>query len=235
MCAAALCALALTFAGTDAAAQGDLAEAQIVVTGEGQVAAAPDMATITLGVQREAGTAQGAVSEMSDAARSVLDAVVAAGVAPADVQTSGLRLSPRFAPQDGPRQGPPEVVGYVAETVVTVRVVDLAGLGGVLDSVVAAGANLFRGLSFGIAEPGPLRDEARQLAVLDGARQAALLAEAANVGLGRLVRIETESAALPPQMMRSDMAMAEMSGVPVSEGEVTLNARVRLIYAITAR
>ena len=205
---------------------------RITVTAEGRSTAAPDLAVIVLGVEREAPSASEAVSEMAAGAEAVLAAVEAAGIAGRDVQTRGLDLSPRREMREGPGRG--EIVGYVAATTVTVRVRDLDSLGAVLDSVVGAGANLFRGLSFDLAERQRAEDAARRAAVAEARRRAALYAEAAGVELGPLLRLEEAGAAPRPEMMRAASAMADGGGVPVAAGELELTARVTLVYEIAA-
>ncbi len=208
-------------------------QAQITVSAEGRVTATPDIATITLGVQHDGDTASDAVAGMARAAEAVLAAIAAAGVESRDVQTSGLSLTPRYARYDSSRDEPPKILGYSAETTVLVRVRALDDLGGILDTVVEEGANLFRGLSFGLAEPGPLQDEARRRAVREATRQAELLAEAAGVTLGPLIRLDAQGLAPRPEMMRSArMDMAESPSIPIAEGEVALTARVSLVYAL---
>jgi hypothetical protein len=208
------------------------AAGRITVTAQGHATAAPDLAVISLGVEREAPSAAQAVAEMSAGAEAALAAVAAAGVASRDVQTRGLDLAPRRERREGPGEG--EIVGYVAATTVTVRVRDLSKLGAVLDSVVEAGANRFRGLSFDLAEPQAIEDEARRAAVAEARRRAALYAEAAGVELGPLVRLEEAGGTPRPEMMRTASTMADASGVPIAEGELELTARVTLVYEISA-
>jgi hypothetical protein len=205
---------------------------RIVVSAEGQVAAVPDMATVTLGVVSEAATAQDAVAGMSEAAQSLLDRLAEQGVAERDFQTSGLNLSPRWRREEGPQREAPEIVGYTAETTVTARIRALETLGEVLDAAVRGGVNQFRGLSFGLAETMPVMDAARRAAVAEGARRAAVYAEAAGVTLGPLLHLEEGGGPQPRPVMRADMAMAEAMPVPVAEGEMEVTVRVRMVYAI---
>ncbi|MEM9248411.1 MAG: SIMPL domain-containing protein [Pseudomonadota bacterium] len=206
---------------------------QLTVAAEGRVTAAPDMATVTLGVRRDADTASEAVSAMSTVADGLLATLGAAGLAPSDIQTSGLTLSPRYARDDAVRDVPPAIVGYRAETSLQIRVRDLERLGPLLDTLVAEGSNLFRGLTFGLSDPGPLQDDARRAAVREAARQAELLADAAGVALGPLLRLDAVGHAPRPEMMRTaQMEMASPAGVPVAPGEVSLSARVSLVYAL---
>lgn len=215
-------------AGQPAAQEGP---ARLTVAGEGRAAAAPDMATITLGVVAEAQTADAAVAAMSERSATLLARLSQAGLEPRDVQTSGLRLNPRRRQPEQGQSGPGVIEGFVAATDVTVRVRALDELGPILDATVKAGANTFGGLIFGLSEPQPVLDAARQEAVADARRKAALYAEAAGVSLGRLLALNEAEAGRPP-VMRAELARADVRGVPVAEGELEMRAQVTLVYAI---
>ncbi len=205
--------------------------AHITVMGEGRVAAPPDMATITLGVTAEAETAMAAMDQTSQDVAGLIARLEGAGIAGRDIQTSGLSLNPSWNHRSS-EPGPPTISGYTASNNVTVRVRTLDSLGGVLDEVLEAGANTFNGLSFGLQDPQPQEDEARQLAVADARRKAELLAEAAGVSLGRIVTISEAGAVDQPQpMFRMEAGMAS-DAVPVAAGETSVTARVTIVWDI---
>lgn len=202
---------------------------QITVTGEGRVEAAPDMATITVGVSTSADTAGAALSTNSKAVAAVLAQLQDAGIAPRDMQTSGLSLGPQY--DHSASSGQAAITGYAASNIVTVRVRALERLGGVLDDLVGAGANQFHGLGFGLQDPQPAADEARRRAVGEARRKAQLYAEAAGVTLGRVISIteQTVHDGPGPVLMRS--AAAE-SAVPIAEGELAMTAQVNVVYEL---
>ena len=210
----------------------DAAPAVISVTGEGRVEAPPDMATVSLGVQTDADTAAGAMAENSARLAAVIERLKAAGIEPRDIQTSGLSLGPRYdyGRSDG---APPTVVGYTAANMVTVRVRVLDSVGGVLDAVVADGANTRNGLGFGLADDSAPKDEARRRAVADAAAKAALYAEAAGVKLGRVHAITEAGGYMPPMPMAMEAAgYAKSAAVPVAPGELAITASVGMVYEI---
>mgnify|MGYP000330228120 FL=1 len=200
----------------------------ITVTGRGEVAAAPDMATITLGVTSQARTAGVAMDEASVATAAILKTLEGAGIAPRDMQTSELSLDPVWSNRAATNGEAPRIEGFVARNTLRVRVRDLDRLGGVLDDVLEVGANTFRGLSFGLQEPGPLTDQARTAAVADAQRKAALIAGAAGVTLGPVLSI-SESGGVSPQPVMMEAARA---AVPVAAGEVSLSATVTMVFAL---
>lgn len=222
-------ALALAVGAALAAPAQAQTAAQITVTGEGQVEASPDMATMTLGVTTEGTTPAEAMAANSAQLSAVLDRLKAAGTAEGDLQTTGLSLNPNW--QQDATGNAPRIVGYVATNMLTVRIRALDTLGGVLDAAIGQGANTFNGVSFGLADPTPAMNEARRRAVADAMARAELLANAAGVALGPVLSI-TEGApgGWPAPMFR--MNEAASSPVPVAAGQVNTQASVTMVFAI---
>jgi hypothetical protein len=203
----------------------DAPAAMITVTGTGTVDAAPDMATLSIGVTTQDDTAAAALAANSATVEAVIARLAAAGVAAGDMQTNNLSVSPNWTGYDS---ASPRISGYVATNVVAVRVRGLERLGAVVDAAVADGANTLNGLTFGLAEPEPVLDAARLAAVADARRKAELLAQAAGVTLGP-VRAVSEGASGPAP---EPMFRAEASAVPVMGGEIGLSASVTMTFEI---
>lgn len=220
-------AAAGALAGIAAAAQE--VRRQIMVTGEGQVAAAPDMATITLGASFEAREARAAVAAVSQAVAHTLERLEEMGVQPRDLQTRHLSLSPVHAARPESPGGAERVAGFHASNTILVRVRDLDALGGILDGILEAGANQFGGLSFSVQDPAPLMEQARRAAVADAMARATVLAEAAGVTLGPVLSIGDQGGGVGGMEMA---AMRRGGGVPIAEGEVTVQVSVSVVFAI---
>lgn len=113
---------------------------------------------------------------------------------------------------------------------------DVKSLGMVLDALVKAGSNTINGISFSIAEPTPLEDRARALAVADARRRAALYARAGGVKLGNIISISEQPITVPVQ--REDFfsdALAKggrSAGVSIASGELDVMATVFVLYEI---
>ena len=212
-------------AGLPAAAQ--QASARLTVEGRGEVAMVPDMATITLSVTREAVTAAEAMDALAAASTTVLDRVTAEGLPARDVQTGQISLQPQWDQSEGRRT--PAITGYVARTTVTLRVRDLGTLGGLLDAVVADGANGLDGLQFGLNDPRPAEDEARAAAVADALARAQVYAAAAGLAVGPILSLAEAGTSVPGPMM---MEMAAARSMPVAAGEVTQAATVTLVVEL---
>lgn len=201
----------------------------ITVTGRGEVAASPDMATIRLGVTEQADDARAAMQATSEAVAEILDRLTGLGIAPNDVQTRRLTVSPVWSGYNDRKDR--KITGYVASNTISARVRDLTELGDVLDQLLAAGANDFDGLQFSMQDPDPLIDEARKAAVADAMDKAALYAQAAGVTLGTVQSI-SEQGSSPRPVMREMASMARDASVPIAEGEVTMQAAITMVFSI---
>lgn len=203
----------------------------ISVTGEGQVAAAPDMATLSLGVTVNGDTAKAALDANSAALAAAIKRLKDAGIEDRDIQTSGLSLGPIYD-YSSSNGSPQQVLGYSASNMVTVRVRALDSVGAVLDAAVTDGANTLNGISFGLADPVPSTDEARKAAVADARHKAELYAAAAGVKVGKVVSINENGGYAPPMMMAEAMA-GKSAAVPVQAGELSIVASVTVTFELT--
>jgi uncharacterized protein len=219
----------LAAAATSVQAQDETPVRQITVIGEGRVETPPDMAVITAGIETTAATAQEALSANSDAMTAIFAVLEEAGVDRADMQTSQLNVQPIWTEQRGGSEQGPEIAGYAASNLLSVRLRDLARLGATLDALSVAGANRIDGVQFSLAEPGAIEDEARREAIADARAKAELLAGAAGVTVGPIVTIREAGPPAGPMAMRAEAAMMD---VPIAEGRLGVTAQVEVVYAI---
>ena len=197
----------------------------------GEVAAAPDMASITSGVVTEADTAQAAVRANAQTMTRVFSALDEAGVAERDIQTSNFRVSQVYS---NTRSGEERrITGFEARNTVTARVRDVDAVGGVIDALVGAGANQLQGVNFGLEDRQAAEDEARRRAVAELQRLSALYAEAADIDIARLVSLSEQqnySGPRPAMMMRAE-AM-DSAPTPIAGGELSVTVRLNAVYEI---
>lgn len=200
------------------------------VSGLGEVSAAPDMATIRAGVETRERRADDALRENSTLMGQVFDTLSRQGIAPADMQTSGLGLFPQFDNRsNGQGRG---IAQYVAQNTLTVRVRDLDSLGAILDAINQAGINQLQGISFGMSDNSDLLNAARIAAVEDARAKAELYATAAGVTLGDLISLSEPGTTPSPRPMAMARAESMAMDVPITAGELAISARVTLIYAL---
>lgn len=203
---------------------------RLSVTGSGESRIAPDLAVVSLGVTSQAESATEAMRDNSNQQAAVIEALRGAGLQAADIQTSGVNLSPLMDYGDGRA---PRITGYRASNMVSVRVADVARLGEVMDAIVAAGANEINGISFQREDSASAEDDARRAAVDDARRKAEVLSAAAGLTLGPVLTIRDapQSQGPAPVMMRAEMA-AQDSGTPIEAGELSVSAEIQIVYAL---
>ncbi|MCW5717151.1 MAG: SIMPL domain-containing protein [Bauldia sp.] len=227
-------ALSLTvIAATSVLAQAAPETATLTAEGTGTVHAAPDMVIIDIGVATRGATPAEALAGNNTDMQRVIQAVIAAGVDERDIATSNFSISPVYDDQQPIRgNAGPAIVGYEVSNQVTVRINGVANSGGILDQVVAAGANRINSIRFDIAEPQPLRDEALAAAIAEARRQAELMADAAGVTLVRVIGITSYANAQP---MYDRVAFAAASNTPIMGGEQAITATATLTFEIAPR
>lgn len=200
----------------------------LTVTGMATVNAVPDQATLSLGVTTTGETAAAAMAANNDAASAVIARLIAAKVADRDIQTTGLSLNPNWVMNaDGTEQ---VIQGYIASSTLTVRIAALETAGSVLDAAVTDGANTLNGLTFGLADPRPIQDDARKAAVADALARAQVLALAAGETLGPIVSITEGGGGQQPMPML--FKAAADSAVPLAAGEVGVSAEVTIVWQL---
>jgi uncharacterized protein YggE len=214
------------------------ADSTISIEGKGEVTATPDTAFVTSGVTTQGTTAREALDANTKAMAELIATLKAAGIADRDIQTSGFSVNPNYVYSDARDANgytlPPKIVGYQVANTVSVRVRALDSLGSVLDRAVTVGANTINGVSFAVADPSALYNEARKLAFADARAKAQLYATAAGTELGDIRTItEAQSYSQPqPMMMRQMADVAAAAPVPVQAGELSFAINVQVSWEL---
>ena len=180
----------LLLAGTNVKAQNAPAappvSAIISTTARGETQVTPDRATVQVGLDTRGLTA--AVAAQTNATRltQVLNAVKGAGIAPAQIRTAGFNVYPEYAQE---RDKPPRVTGYRATNTVMIEVREIAQVGKILDTALAAGANTINSVGFFSSRVDEARRTALARAVEVARLDAAAMAQAAGGSLGSLIEL----------------------------------------------
>jgi uncharacterized protein len=205
----------------------------VEVTGEGVVSAAPDFAEATLGVTTTGKTAGEALAANAREANALVSLIRAEGVAPVDIQTANVSISPMFSQAAPGQTAAPTIVGYSVSNNVAVTLRDIPRLGALLDKAVAAGANSIYGVGFGYNALSALLDRARPLAVADARRKAEIYANAGGAHIGRLMALTEEAARQPPVAFSRAYAAGAAAPTPIEAGEDKLTVTVTTRFELT--
>lgn len=212
---------------------GSEAKRVITVQGHGEVTARPDQATVRLGVQTEAESADEALSQNNVRMQEVISATIEAGVAEDDIQTQGLRLNPVYTRGDDDG-GERTLTGFEAQNSVSITVRNLESLGELLDTTVEAGANTIEGIRFQVEDAQALRAEAREEAMNDAIDKAEQLTELAGAELGEVLTISETGVTPPPRpvALEAEAAAGAAQAVPVSPGTETIETDLQVSWRI---
>jgi len=213
---------------------------RLAVSGNGEVRAEPDRATVRLGVTAQAEGADAAQRQVNRVAAGILEAVRGLGIDDKAVQTSQLSLYPvyserqhRLPQSDEPSD--PEIVGYRASNVVSVRLDDLPKIGPAIDGAVGAGANEVQGVDFQLEDDLGARRQALKRAVGEARAKAEAMAEALGLRLGGVIEIREGGAVVQPMKVSAMAFRAADSSASVSPGEVAVSASVDVVYELVPK
>ena len=204
----------------------------LTVTGAAAVDVPPDQLEITFAVVSEAEEVADALEDNSRRMRRVLDALRKAGVNDDDLETAGFSINPQYARSRTSNEAP-RIVGYTIQNSAVARTTRLDLAGRLIEEGTDAGANRVSNLSFGLQNPQDHRAEAIAQAATNARADAEALAEAAGLTLDGVLEItlDPDQQTYRPSMMRGMEAMAS-DAPPIQPGDVSLSARVRIVYRI---
>ena len=199
----------------------------VTVTGEGLVAAEPDLAEIEIGVVTEAKAAPQASKENAAKLAKVIAEVKKLLGAGDEVKTIGYSLSPNYRyPKDG---GKPEITGYTATNIVRVRTGGLQGVGNLIDVATQSGANKIQRLVFTLKDEDAAKREALRAATAKAKSKAEDVARALGLKIARVLSVtEGEQAFRPIPRARGELMQAQAAQTPVETGAVEIRSVVTL-------
>ena len=202
---------------------------KITVTGTGTVSGTPDQIVLSMGVRTSASSVSTALAQANADARRVIRALKSGGVHAADIQTSGLSISPNYS---GNSQVP---VGYGVSEQLTATLRHLAKAGSQIQAAATAGGNATTvdGVSLNLTDTGGLLERARASAVRDAHAKAAQFAAALGQPLGGVISISDQSQTIPyPESAAFGAARAAAPSVPISPGKQQVSVQITVVYAI---
>jgi uncharacterized protein len=206
----------------------------ISVTGSGTAEVVPDIARVSVGVSARGADATEASGKAAEQMQAVIDALVGAGVAKADIQTNRVDLEP-VRRRDSSGEGTRAIIGWQASNRVSATVRDIDTTGDVIDAAIAAGATDVGNIAFRKDDPSAAEAEARQAAVDDAATTARQLATAAGVDIVGVANItEGDSGDAVRYERSADYAapLMRQATTPVLPGTITIDVTVFIDYEI---
>ncbi len=208
----------------------------ISVSGHAEIKAQPDVAYINMGVTTQGKTPDEASRLNATRTTALINSLRKANVAASDIHTQGFFVQPQY----DYRTQPAVLTGYQATNSLQVTVHALANAGPLLDTAAKAGATQVGDISFDLVNRQSVQRQALMAAVRDARARADTLAQAAEVGVGRLLSLTDSTAPVvverPYPMIRAALAKSEdQAPTPISPQQIVVAADVSAMYAIGPR
>lgn len=209
----------------------------LTVSETGTVMHEPDTAFVTFGMETAGKSLAEAQKRNSAVMSKVMGRLKDLQIEKERIQTSTFTVSPQYRPSktrpNDTAPISPEIIGYVVSNVVTVEIRALEKVGTVIEEVLKAGANSFQGLHWGLRDEQSVRVSALKQAAAKAREKASVLSEALHVKLVRVLSVNEGGPVMRPASSVVRMAMEASTGdVPISAGELKMEATVTLVYEI---
>lgn len=209
----------------------------VSVTGESEVFAKPDTASLSFGANVTAKTVAEAQKQVTEKINAALAMLKAEGIEDKDIKNTAYDISPHYEYQQiycittPCPPGRNTLTGYDVTQTVTVKIRDTAKVGTVLGKLGDLELTNVSSVTFTIDDEDALRAQAREEAIEKAQAEAKKLARDLGVSLGRIVSF-SESGDYPIYYGRGgagDMAIAapeKMVTVPTGENKITSNVTI---------
>ena len=228
--AAALIAALATWASNTYAAESD--PRTISVTGQGEIQAEPDRATISLGAESRKPKLDEARAEVAKTIEAALKLTRELKIDPKHVRTTRINVQPEYNWNNNQERN---LIGYYVSRHVEVDLRDLEKLGPLLERAFDLGINQVGDPQLDSSKRRDLERKALAEAVQDARLNAEALAQAAGARLGAPRTISASSGFVPPPMpMQRGKAMLAMEASDASQsyqsGQMGFTATVQVQY-----
>ena len=188
----------------------------IQALGNASLSVQPDQAQLTVSVSTDGATAEQAAQQNATQTTAVISALQQVMGSSGSIQTIGYSESPRYSTGMNP-----SIIGYTAANTVQVTTYDLTLPGALIDAASQSGASTVGGLTFGLRNPDPTKQQALTAAAQQALAHASAIAAGLGAKAGAVVSAQ-ESAATSPVVL----PVASSASTPIQTGYVTVTASV---------
>lgn len=215
-------------------------ENTITVSGESEIFATPDIATVTFNVTEEAAELSDAQEHVTETMNAILESLEDEDIDEDDIKTQNYSSNPRY--EYNRETGKRTLAGYEVRHSVLVKIRDIDQAGEIITLLGSYDVDNMYGPSFDIDDPEALQEEARAEAIADAKEEAKRLAKELDVRLGKLISFNENGGGYMPMMraesgvammaMDADMEEKAMPAPNMPAGEQSIVANVSLTYKV---
>lgn len=200
----------------------------MTLMGEGQVSTVPNVAIIRLGVETNGMNLEEIQRENAIISQAVLESLYDLGVT--NIKTFQYNVSKDYDYVDGNRVDR----GYTVRNIFEIRTTDIQGIGTIIDTAVANGANVIEFISFDVEDPEYYYQEALNIAVMNAIQKARSISD--FLGLQREPKpisiVEHGGEQIPPTRFYANRESAFTT--PIEPGQYQIKASVTVVFDFSA-
>ena len=205
----------------------------VTVSGNGEVALAPDMASFSVSFSHVASTSSEAQSFVNNAMNQVYDILLNEyKVNKEDIRTTSMTLSPKYSWKDGVQTK----LGEEASQSISVKVYDISAIGSIVDSLSKISGVSVSSVQLGLKDESEAAMHARVKAMEDALAKANDYANAAGMSVGSALTISDNSPSsfvyANYSLARATAASAVESSATYYESDVKVSASVAVTFEI---
>lgn len=212
----------------------------ITVSGDGEVMAVPDIATVTITVRESASTVPQAQEKVEAKVKAAINSLANLGVEEKDRKTLYYNVNPKYEYTSGGGYATnPKIVGYEASQTVEIKIRNVDAAGDVIGALGGANITEISGPTFTVDEPEELQAEAKEMAIKEAREKAKETARALGMRLGEVVQFSDDQGGYYPMYARDAVSnQAYGKGgtlgpeVTLPTGENTIKSRVTITYTL---
>lgn len=206
----------------------------IQVTGLGSVSLEPDIATFSINVLTQRESASIAREDSARKLNQIFASLKRFDIDQKDIRTTNYSLYPEYVYEKNKMR---RIEAFNVSNNLNVKVRQLEQVGSIIDGIIKLDSGDIRinNIAFDIDDSGSYEDQARESAIKNAIAKASKIAKSANVQLGTpsiIIDIEPFSNGNPIGVQRSMMAEMESTPTTIATGQIVIESKVQVTFAI---
>ncbi|OIK11747.1 hypothetical protein BIV60_17665 [Bacillus sp. MUM 116] len=199
----------------------------IKVTGEGELAIPPDLASVNLGVMTENKVLEEGQQQNSENVNRLIQTLLSLGIPRNNLQTFDYRIDSEYDFEQGKQIFRAYKVTYILQ----VKLEDLTAIGRVIDTAVQNGANYVANVQFSLKNKEGYYQKALTIALNNAIEKANTIAATLRVSLNPTPISVTEGGTLPPPVLNPQMTYVKgISSTQFEPGELKIKATLTAVF-----
>jgi len=153
------------------------------VTGEGTISVKPDIAYVSVGIQKNSSTVKQVQTQVNEVTNKIIAGLKTLGIDSKNIQTENYSINPNYDWSSSTQK----ITGYTANSQLKIKITDLDKINDVIDSATTNGANQVNNITLDVEDRDTAEETARKDAVAQATKKAETAARIAGFKLGKII------------------------------------------------